>query len=256
MSVTATIRHYARALGMAPEILRNCMRYRVVFLMSRWFKTPAQIRIAGKQITLSEPARDETEADFIECFLRNCYGLGRQLGTLRTVVDVGAHAGFFALAVSSHYPEAIVDCYEPNPRILPFLQANVVHSKMRIFAEAIGSEEGWVSLIDDGQTDQARVEHESGADVAQITMQTVLERAGGAIDLLKLNCEGAEWDILKPGIPWERVRHLRFEYHLYHRGSVEEMQQMLAQIGFKILRLQRRHAQAGIIWALQERSAR
>lgn len=255
MSGAATVRHYLRALTMAPEILRNCLRYRVVFLMSRWFKTPREIQIAGSLVPLSQPPGDETEADFIECFLRNCYGLGKQLGSVRVIVDIGAHAGFFALAAKSHYPDAIVDCYEPNPRILPYLNANLAHARARVFPEAVGHEEGWVALVDDGQTNQARITGDLRSDVPQISIRTALERAGGTIDLLKLNCEGAEWDILRPGIPWECVRHLRFEYHLYHRGSVEEMRRMLSEIGFRVLRLQRRHAQAGIVWAVQERPA-
>ena len=87
-----------------PEILANGIRFRVFFILPRWFKMPGSVRVAGRQVRLRYPREEGVEADFISCFLRNAYGLGHKMGEVRTIVDVGANLGFFALAARDYYP--------------------------------------------------------------------------------------------------------------------------------------------------------
>lgn len=43
---------------------------------------------------------------------------------VRSVVDLGAHAGEFTVMAAVRWPQATIYAYEPNPQIIPYLQSN------------------------------------------------------------------------------------------------------------------------------------
>lgn len=243
----------ARFIRMLPEVCANSLRFRVPFLLPRWFSMPSRVRVGSHSLELQFLDEEGVGADFITCILRNTYGLGHKLTDVRTIVDVGASFGFFSLAARARYPHAAIHAYEPNPRILPLLRANTAGFGVEVHAEAVGARDGSVLLIDEGPSNQARIalpqNQPPGCEVRQVSFETVLQQAGGRIDLLKLDCEGAEWEILKPCACWPLVRNVRLEYHLFHGESAEEAVQALTLLGFRILRFQRYHPSGGVIWA-------
>lgn len=236
-----------------PEVCANDIRFRVPFVLPRWFRMPRRIRVAGRWVALQFPGEAGVDADLLTCLFRNTYGLGHGLGTVRTIVDVGANLGFFALAAREHYPAAVIHAYEPNPRIQAMLHANTDGLRVAVYAEAVGDRDGTGQLLDDGPSNQARLTPDSGAvTVPMVSLETVLERVGSELDLLKLDCEGAEWEILRPGPGWARVRHIRMEYHLFRGETAEEAQSALVRLGFRVTRVRRYSDRGGAIWARRE----
>jgi FkbM family methyltransferase len=250
----SVLRRMWRVVRLLPETTSNSIRFRVFFILPRWFRMPKRVRVGSQAIALDFPNEDGMEAAFIECFLRNAYGLGRKLGQVRTIVDVGANAGFFSLAARGIYPGARIHAYEPNPRMLPFLRANTAEMDVQAYAEAVGGSDGFVRVIDVGPSDRARTCASEGGDgaVRQVSLATVVERMGGEVDLLKLDCEGAEWEILTPNGCWKAVRNVRMEYHLFDGQTVEEARKALAENRFKIVYLREHSAESGVIWAARE----
>jgi FkbM family methyltransferase len=241
-----------RFLSQLPEIFANMMRFRVFFILPRWFTMPAQVNVARRSIPLRHLDEEGIDADFLCCFLRNTYGLGRVPDPVRTIIDVGANVGFFSLAAREFYPNAIIHAYEPNPRILPLLRANTSELEIQIHPEAVGDRDCHVLMIDNGPSDQARTRiSDSDQAIRQVTIETLIERIGGIVDLLKLDCEGAEWEILKPNPCWRDVRNIRMEYHLYERGSVPELRAVIEGLGFRLVRCSEDHEFSGTIWAVQ-----
>ena len=251
------LRRIWKVLMLLPQTAANSARFGVFFILPRWFRMPKRVRVAKRSIDLVFPDEDGVEAAFIECFLRNAYGLGRRAGAVLTIVDVGANVGFFSLAARDFYPGATIHAYEPNPRILPFLRANVAELDVHVHFEAVGGRDGFVTMIDVGPSDQARTRASEGGvgAVRQAGIATVVDRVGGAVDLLKLDCEGAEWEILTPNDCWKAVRNIRLEYHLSDGQTVEQARKALAGIGFKVIRLREHSAEAGVIWAVREQAA-
>lgn len=238
---------------MFPEACANSLRFRVAFVLPRWFKMPAQMRMRSRTARLQFLEEEGVGADFITCVLRNSYGLGKRLSGIRTIVDVGANFGFFSLAARARYPDAAIHAYEPNPRVRNLLRANVEGFAVEVHPEAVGGECRDAELIDDGPSNQARISLEnndaSACHVRQVNLLTVLERVGGPIDLLKLDCEGAEWEMMHASAGWESVRHVRFEYHLYRGETADQAVKTLRSLGFTTERVERQDEQSGVIWA-------
>lgn len=69
------------------------------------------------------------------------------------------------------------------------------------------------------------------------------------MDLVKLDCEGAEWSILQDRGAWENVGHLTMEYHLFERQQThEEIARMVEAAGFTI-KFQKIDPNGGFIYA-------
>ena len=64
---------------------------------------------------------------------------------------------------------------------------------------------------------------------------------------MKLDCEGAEWDIFENAAPFEKVRRIRMEYHLVDGKSLEDLKRAAARIGFEIVKL-KENSGFGIAW--------
>lgn len=56
----------------------------------------------------------------------------------------------------------------------------------------------------------------------------------GGIDLLKLDCEGAEWDIFADADAFRRVRLIRMEFHLTEGRTLSEFESRVKDLGFHI----------------------
>ncbi|HEV2214017.1 MAG TPA: FkbM family methyltransferase, partial [Terracidiphilus sp.] len=91
----------------------------------------------------------------------------------------------------------------------------------------------------------------TGHEVSQVTLETSVERMGGAVDLLQMNCEGAEWEILRPGPWWRAVRNLRMEYHLFGDETTAQARAMVQALGFHVTRCRQTGEKGGMIWALR-----
>lgn len=231
----------------------NALRFGFFFSRARSFRIPPKLKVAGKTVSLHYPSEHGTSSDFFACCIRNDYGLRTELPNLTTILDIGANVGFFSIAARSRYPQAKIHAYEPNQRVLPFLKSNVEPLAVNIFPEAVGAEAGTVSICDDGDSNQATTVANDGGSIRQVSLQRAIERLGGVVDLLKMDCEGAEWDLFKAEEPWRHIRYIRMEYHLVHGHTIQDVQSALSRIGFRAIHWQR-DAGFGILWAASSNS--
>jgi FkbM family methyltransferase len=217
------------------DCCRNGLRFGFVFVRARSFKIPQKIRVAGKSVPLRLPPEHGALVDFFVCFLRNEYGLQKRMSDVQTILDIGANLGFFSIAARSHYPRAIIHAYEPNPRVLPFLEANTSELGIAVYPEAVGGQSGRVSMDDSGDSNLARTVVNSDGSVPQVSLATAIERLGGTVDMLKLDCEGAEWEMFGIAEPWQHIRNVRMEYHLFKGETVQDVERNLNGLGFEVI---------------------
>jgi FkbM family methyltransferase len=116
------------------------------------------------------------------------------------VVDVGANIGDFAVQAARRCPHGRVVAVEPlrsaGTMIATQARLNGI-SNITWFHAALSAVEGKASALQDGAF------YRTAADIAEppriVTLPGLMAELGlSHIDLLKLDCEGAEWDIL-PG---------------------------------------------------------
>lgn len=213
------------------------------------FVCPSQFRWRGKTWMLAVPPEDAIQGVFRDVVLDDEYGLRSLAQAPRTVIDVGANVGIFSVWAGANFPRAVIHSYEPNPQIQSALMANVRQVQAQMFPEAIGQSDGTVSLeVQEGESVAGRCAIGQAGNTRLTALRTALERMGGSCDLLKLDCEGAEWDLLKDPASFDGVRSVRMEYHLWDKdNSVEALRDAFDAMGFQTIKLNR-DPERGLAW--------
>ncbi|NES80452.1 MAG: hypothetical protein F6K10_02800 [Moorea sp. SIO2B7] len=66
-------------------------------------------------------------------------------------------------------------------------------------------------------------------------MSEAIKTLGSTVDLLKIDCEGAEWDLLRAEGVWDKIQNIAMEYHLFNKGqTLEILKATIESLGFKI----------------------
>lgn len=211
-------------------------RFDVPFLRRASFRMPEAIRLGKASVRIAHPQDRGVANDFLGCFIDDGYGLSRIRRPLTAIADIGANVGFFSMAARSYFPNATIHAYEPNPRILPFATENASSARFQLYAEAVGARVGSVFIEDAGDSNQARTVASggSGCQIPQVSLATVVERLGGHVDLAKIDCEGAEWEMFTDSAPWRAISLVRMEYHLWGRHDFQEVRASFERVGFEI----------------------
>ena len=202
---------------------------------------------AGLEVTC--PGGTMVRAAVLEVFATRIYHLDRLPvpGDSRplNVLDVGAHIGAFALGAAERFPGAVVTCYEPSPDAVRYLRSNVgrngLSSRIRVHDAAVGSTAGRAVLYESGPAfgSNSLVPMAGAAtrEVPVVAFEAAVANAGGHIDLLKLDCEGAEYDIILGSADdsWREVQAVILEYHPVAGRSPGQVLQRLQALGFELL---------------------
>jgi len=130
------------------------------------------------------------------------------------ILDGGSHMGISILYFKSIYPAARITGFEPDPAIFGLLQENISTNQLdgvELVNAGLGTMAGTASFLPDG--DQGgRVINADGT--VKIRLVPLADYLAEPVDFLKLNIEGAEWDVLQ--VCEDRLRQVRemvIEYH-------------------------------------------
>jgi FkbM family methyltransferase len=227
-------------------------RLSVPYYRDKYWRTPSTIRLNGKLVTIATPADNGTRIAFKDIFLDDVYGLRQLRGSLQTIVDIGAHVGFFSLYARSLFPGATIHAYEPNPDLTKHLAQNAAVGKFRVFSEAVGARSSTVRLSRERDSVFTKTVEDPQGAVPQVSIEQAIERLGGHVDVLKLDCEGCEWPILQTTDYLHSVRFLTMEYHLSENRPLNELRRLIRAKGFIVNFIHEDGDQNGRIWAQSE----
>jgi FkbM family methyltransferase len=199
---------------------------------------------------------------FKEIFMDECYlaGLERQVPHGASVIDIGANAGYFTLFAASRFNDARVFSFEPVPVNYAQLERNRnlnSSRKIKCFPKAVAGQTGEISLAFDSKdsfTTSATIFAQNDAQrehikVPCITLQQVMDENGiNKCDLLKMDCEGAEYDILYNCSPeiLRRIDQIAMEVH---RGEKENQNIDALDAFFRNNGFSTRRRPVGMLWA-------
>ncbi len=157
---------------------------------------------------------DWTDFDGRQFYYESPYGLASLQGTLtshmgalreggaadiRTVVDVGANVGTFAIAARRAYPAAQVHCCEPVPEVADVLERNVRGDQhVKVHRVALSSKSGTAHMTyDPGHSLISQLDDAGPLRVAVTTLDELADSQKiDVIDLLKIDTETFEAEVL------------------------------------------------------------
>jgi FkbM family methyltransferase len=182
---------------------------------------------------------------FVEVFVLRDYEVPHvDWASFNTIVDVGANVGAATLWFARKAPQAAIISVEPSRKVVPALRRNIhanrLDDRVQIVAAALADHTGTATLNEDGPSvfGTTAVSMSGTSEyVPAVSLQDLLEQHGlDEVDFLKLDCEGAEFDILHAADDRLLRRH-RFivgEYHAARRADVDGLLSRLEAARFRV----------------------
>jgi FkbM family methyltransferase len=169
-------------------------------------------------------------SQFEEIFVKRCYAF--QTETLDPVIfDCGGNIGLTATWFKLSYPTCHLTVYEPDPDLARILETNLHRAGFRnvqTHRKAVWTENKLISFCKTGD-DKGHIALDGTVTYPAIDLS---EELPACVDLLKLDVEGAEFEILKKlcaTAAIQRVRRLICEFHVW-RDRTDAFLQALSDL--------------------------
>jgi FkbM family methyltransferase len=172
------------------------------------------------------------------------------------VMDVGANIGDVTMQLARACPRGRVFAVEPvseHARMIGLQTLLNGAENVTCLQMALGGHEGEVAIRLDGSGSSIAPGHGKTEKVRVTTLPQVMGELGvGRLDLLKLDCEGAEWDILPAAeVVLPRIQRICMEFHCSRGWTGEKLASWLRDRGYDV-----RHTAGswnGMLWAIRAR---
>ena len=130
-----------------------------------------------------------------------------------TILDLGSNIGVSALFFRRRFPDARIVAVEASPRLAELLRENTRALGVDVRAAAVAAEPGTVSFHDSGVElgGSTSADGGGGVTVPAIGLDDLLREVRP--DLVKLDIEGAEFELLRTSRELARVPHVVGEIH-------------------------------------------
>jgi FkbM family methyltransferase len=199
------------------------------------------------ELTVATPTSRGAVFPIYEVFAEDTYRLAwitQAITHGAHALDVGAHVGSFSLAFARRVPHARVAAYEASPTTARYLRRNVRASRMgdrvSCHAEAISEVAGTIEFADNDCCSplNARSGRFGGTviHVPSVRMETAFQRLDDHVDFVKIDAEGAEYDMVLSSPPnlWHSVSRVVLEYHDVEGHSEGELIDFFAAAGLRV----------------------
>lgn len=176
-------------------------------------------------LVLHSPSQVDLGFLFHEIWLDGVYNRsGYEVGQGDIVIDIGANIGTFAIYVAASAPGVKVFAYEPFPQNFDYLCKNISDSyltNVKPYRKAIAgmNEQRTLNVSDAWVLNSLSANNEehktaNGIQVECITLSEILKETERC-DLLKIDCEGSEYEIFYSCSPetLSKIRRIVGEYH-------------------------------------------
>ena len=193
------------------------------------------------------PNQPGARVPIYEVFADDAYHLEwftSDLGVDPRAVDIGGHIGCFSLAFARQHPGAHVETFEASPSTAAYARRNMAingfDDRVTVHHTAVSSSSGTLRFADNaggsGLNGLTAPEGTPTIEVPAVTFAEALAMAGGPVDVVKIDTEGAEYDIVLGSDPsdWSDVQRLVLEYHPVDGHSWDELQTFFSKAGLEV----------------------
>lgn len=197
-------------------------------------------------LDLAYEANRDSLAVLREVFVQRRYADGFPFYESATILDVGAHKGYFSLFAARHAaPGARIIAVEPHPQTAVILRENLRRNgveKVQVAECALAGNEGTAHLHL-AQSFSHSLHAGPDAEAVEVETTTLPALIGRyefeQIDFLKMDCEGAEYDVFlsAEAATLDRIGALSLEFHDRHdeRFTGRQIARRLDAHGFRIV---------------------
>jgi FkbM family methyltransferase len=152
------------------------------------------------------------------------------------IINVGAHIGTFDIYCKCVYPKSLLYSFEPNPENFKILKKNIVANHIKeifLIKNALSDSTGICKLyFQKMNPNEGNIFIGNNyVEIRKTNLDTFSKKYKiRTIDLLKLDCEGAEFDILN-NIPNNLlIKNMAIEYHSFrHKQPLKRIQKILGK---------------------------
>lgn len=132
--------------------------------------------------------------------------------------------------------------------MIGYLESNLEQIGAKIFPEGVAEHDGQGGFSQDGDSMMGQCMPSPTGETPVVSLQTAVNRMGGVVHRLKLDCEGAEWSILNTPLAFSKVAHVRMDSHfLIDSHRLEELLGAFDKIGFECIHLSQNQG-FGLAW--------
>lgn len=180
---------------------------------------------------------------YTEIFIDECYDMQFDDEQTLNIIDIGSNTGMFILRMKQCYPNSFITGYEPMPAVFEQLSDNLYNNSIqdcKVFQKGVGGKSRIEKLyihptnIGGNSFFKDMTKNANFIEIEVIDIHEMLANLGNEdCDLIKLDCEGAEYEILKSLTPETAARIKRIIYEptpsIY---DPSELNDYLASLGY------------------------
>lgn len=199
-------------------------------------------------VTISIPNVPGARVPVYELFAEDAYRIAWLVTGLPDgfgAFDIGGHVGCFSVALSASRPDSRVWAFEASPSTAAYTQRNVTQNDMEnqvtVVNVALSSKPGMLEFADNakasGLNGITAPEGTQTIEIPAITFADALDQADRPIRLVKIDTEGAEYDIVLGSDPaqWADVERVVLEYHDVPSRSWSDLEEFFTQAGLHVI---------------------
>ncbi len=155
------------------------------------------------------------------------------------ILDCGANMGVSIMYFSKQFPNAQILAFEPDETVLPFLERNIKSQNLKnvkLYKKAVWTEETELFFYtDNGLGGRIGIEYSNriSTKIQSLRLRDFLNQP---IEMLKIDIEGAEFDVIKDcEDKLYNVKHIFLEYHSFYNEEqhLEDILSVFKRQGFR-----------------------
>lgn len=154
------------------------------------------------------------------------------------IYDCGSNIGTSCLYFSLNYPNSIIKAFEADPNIAKILNENLLRNNIQnieVNNKAVWINDDGVEMSLEGADGGSIFSDTNQVKIPSVRLKDIIEKESN-IDLLKIDIEGAEYEVLKDCYSsLQKVKNIIIEFHSYVNSDqkLSEILEILEKNNFR-----------------------